>query len=236
MAKKNIGSKIVNIIFTIIIILILYKTYGFYKNHDYNEFLKAEYNLGLTKFTKDSEVKYSKEDSYKVESNEFNDAIFYKTINVKPNTPYKLSCMVKTQDIQTENSKTNGGAQISIIDSVECSKSIQGTNDWQKIEFMFDSKNREQIEIGFRLGGNQTNAKGIAWFSEFELEEGIKEDSTTWNIACFILKNIDVELQETNEEIEISMKYSDIESIKTNMRKISRCLFKIVRQKNASRL
>ena len=48
-------------------------------------------------------------------------------------------------------------------------------------------------------------------------------------ITEFILKNIDVELQKTNEEIEISMKYSDIESIKTNMRKISRCLFKIVR-------
>ena len=76
--------------------------------------------------------------------------------------------------------KNNGGAQISIVDSVESSKSIVGTNDWQELEFLFDSKNRDTLEIGFRLGGNGTNSKGIAWFSDFKLEEGIKNKSNNY--------------------------------------------------------
>lgn len=213
--KKNIGSKITNIIFAIIVLVILYKLFGVYKTYSYNDFTKAEYNLGVTKFTRDNDISYTYGYSYKLESKDFNDAIFYKTINVKPNTPYKLTCMVKTENVETENGKSNSGAQISILDTTECSKSIAGTNDWQKLEFIFDSKNRETIEIGFRLGGNNNSAKGTAWFSDFKLEEGIKDNSNNWNIACFIMKNLDVNIN--NQNYRISMSLSDIEKMKTNM-------------------
>ncbi len=213
--KRNIGSKIVNIIFIIIAIVILSKLYGIYKIYNYNGFTKAEYSLGKTKFTRDNETTYSYEYSYKIESTDFNDAMFYKKIKVKPNTPYKLTCMVKTENIENENGKSGSGAQISILDTTECSKSITGTNDWQKLEFIFDSKNREELEIGFRLGGNNSNSKGKAWFSDFKLEEGVKDNSSNWNVACFIIKNLDINLN--NQNLELTMNSSDISTIKSNM-------------------
>ena len=217
MTEKNKGSKIVNLIFTIIVFVIIFKLYGVYKSYNFNEFIKAETNIGITKFTRDDETKYSNSPSYKLSSSEFNDAIFYKTISVKPNTPYKLSCMVKTENVENENDKKTSGAQISIANTTESSKSVIGTNDWQKIEFIFDSKNREQIEIGFRLGGNNANSKGIAWFSDFKLEEGVKDNSNNWNIACFIIENVDVIIN--NENVKLRMSRTDIDNMKENMQR-----------------
>lgn len=213
--KKSISSKIINIIFIIVVLFIFYKLYGIFKTYYYSDFTKAEYNLGVTKFTRDNKITYSYDYSYKIESKNFNDAIFYKTIDVKPNTPYKLTCMVKTENVETENGKSNSGAQISIADTNESSESIIGTNDWQKLEFIFDSKNREKVEIGFRLGGINNNAKGTAWFSDFKLEEGIKDNTNHWNMACFIVKNLDVNID--NKNVKLSMSLSDIEKMKNNM-------------------
>ena len=126
--------------------------------------------------------------------------------------------MVKTKDVENSSKKNNGGAHISVVDSVEASKCISGTNDWQKLEFIFDSKNRDTIKIGFRLGGNDTNSKGTAWFSEFKLEEGIESNSNNWNVACFVMKNIDTELK-NGQKLKLSMELKDVESIKTNMQR-----------------
>ena len=182
---KKTSSRIINIVYIIIVLIILYILFGFYKTHSFGEFTKAENAIGITKFIRDKDTTYTYNYSYRMESTDFNDAMFYKTINIKPNTPYKLTCMVKTENVISENGKSDSGAQMSILDTTECSESINGTNDWQKLEFIFDSKNRETIEIGFRLGGNSSKVKGTAWFSDFKLEEGIKDNSSNWNVACF---------------------------------------------------
>ena len=215
MSKKSVGVKIFNTIFWIILIIIIIKLYGVYKTYSYNEFIKAESEIGITNFTRDNETTYTYDYSYKLESTNYNDAIFYKKVKVKPNTPYKVTCMVKTKDIETENKKNNGGAQISIADTIECSESVIGTSDWRKLEFIFDSKNREEIDIGFRLGGNETNVKGTAWFSDFKLEEGTKDKTSNWNIACFIMQSIDVNIE--NQNLKLKMSMNDIESMKENI-------------------
>lgn len=212
---KNIGSKIINVIFTIIVLFVLYKMFGIYKMYSFGEFTKAEGNIRTTKFTRDHTITCGYDYSYKLESQEFNDAIFYKTVKVKPNTPYKLTCMVKTENVQSQNGKCDSGAQIAVLDTTESSRSIQGTKDWQELEFIFDSKNRETIEIGFRLGGNSSKVKGTAWFSDFKLEEGTKDNSSNWNVACFIIKNVDVSIN--NQNMKISMSLNDVEKMKANM-------------------
>ena len=223
--KKHIGSKITSLIFTVIALFILFKIYGIYKTYNFGEFIKAEQKLGITKFTRDNAIKYNYDYSYKLESPDFNDAIFYKSINVKPNTPYKLTCMVKTKNVESENGKEGSGAQISIVNTTESSRCIAGTTDWQKLEFIFDSKNRETIEIGFRLGGNNSNSKGTAWFSDFKLEEGIKDNSTNWNMACFIIKNVDVNIG--NENLKLSMSLNDVENIKLNMERFKKAAYEL---------
>ena len=213
--KKSIFSKLGTIIFFIIIILIIVKLYSVYRAYYFNGFTKVITNAEYTKFTRDSNVKYSDSDSYKIESTDFNDAMFYKEISVKPNTAYKLTCMVKTENVVPQQEPSPSGAQICILDTTECSPSVTGTTDWQKLEFMFNSKNRDTIKIGFRLGGNREDVKGIAWFSDFKLEEGTVSNDTNWNFACLMFKNVDVTIG--GEQIELTMDDSDIATMKSNM-------------------
>ena len=200
-----------NIITWIILIVILAFTFKIYKKNNFNDFVRSETNLHTSQFTRDKDVKYSKNDSYKVVSNQANDAAFYKNVKVKKNMPYKVTCMVKTENVEPEEEISGIGAQISIIGTTEKSVAITGTQDWQKIEFIFNSKNRETVDIGFRLGGYLGKCTGIAWFSDFSFEEGTKDDNNKWKFACFIFENTDVQMNGT--EVKLSMTGSDIYDI-----------------------
>ena len=215
MGRKSTASKIISIITMLIMLVVVFKLYGMYKKYNYTGFTKAENKQGLAKFSRDDKVKYKNTNSYKIECLDFNDAIFYKKIAVEPNTPYKLSCMIKTEGVESSDNKNGAGAQISILDTTECSRTITGTNDWQKVDFIFDSKNRKELEIGFRLGGTNANSKGTAWFSDFKLEKGTKDNTNNWNVACFLIENVDVNIDDEN--IKLSMSTSDIDAMKENM-------------------
>ncbi len=217
--KSSIVSKIGTLIFTIFIVTILFVAYKVYRANYFNEFYKAEYNLNVTKFSRDGEVKYSNNYSYKMQSNDYNDAMFYKTVSVEKNTSYKVSCMVKTENVVPQKDISSSGAQICLSETVYSSRSITGTNDWQKLEFIFNSRNNDTVDIGFRLGGNGENCKGTAWFSDFKLEKGIYTEDSNWNMVCFIFKNIDVIIEQNGEKkaLKFSMSNEDIESMKDNM-------------------
>ena len=173
--KKN---RIFDIIIYIILIACLYFAYDFYQQNNFNDFIKSEAKLNISEFKRDKEIKYNKTASYKIKSETFNDAMFYKTIKVQKNKPYKVTCMVKTENVEVEENKIGSGAQIVVEGTTEKSTSITGTNDWTKLEFIFNSKNREEVNIGFRLGGYIAKAKGEVWFSNFTIEEGQEETNS----------------------------------------------------------
>lgn len=150
---QKTSSKIKNIISFLIIIAVLIGGYKIYKKLNFNEFVKAEYNLGTSKFERDDQVKCLDTDSYKIENISYNDAMFYKTVNVIPNTPYKVTCRIKTENVESKEENSDSGAHICIADTVEKSDNVIGTKDWTEVEFYFNSKNREKVDIGFRLGG-----------------------------------------------------------------------------------
>lgn len=202
--KKSLFGRITYIITVIILCIALYFSYQYYQSNNFNDFVRSELNLYTSKFKRDDKVKYSDSKSYKIESQEYNDAMFYEKVKVKKNTPYKVTCMVKTENVEAQNGNSGVGAQISIEGSTERSSAIQGTSDWQEIELIFNSKNREEINIGFRLGGNLGEAKGTAWFSEFKIEEGIPENNNNWNFACFIFKTTDVTIDNNNIQLQVS--------------------------------
>ena len=199
----------------VILIAALYFAYNFYDSNNYNYFSKGEANLYATQFTRDNNVKYSKERSYKITSEEFNDAMFYQSIKVEKNTPYKVSCMVKTNDVQSENNVSGAGAQISIEGTTERSMAVAGTQDWQKIEFIFNSKNREEVNLGFRLGGYLDKCRGEAWFTDFKIEQGnVEQSNTNWNFACFIFDTVNATLSD-GKQVNYTLNsenLSDIES------------------------
>lgn len=217
MRKNERGSSIVkSIIVTIISIVIFYFLYHFLMQYYFGEYIKAVHINGVTEFKRDKEVRYSEIDSFKIISNNYNDAMLCKEFTVTPNTPYKVTCMVKTENVINENDVYGTGAQVCIADTTEMSESITGTTDeWKKIELRFHSKNRDKVVIGFRLGGYADNCKGTAWFSDFKLQRGALIEDTNWNFACFIFKNIDVNINGTN--IKVSMNNKDTTVIKENM-------------------
>ena len=219
--KPHIGTK--NIITSIILIIIIIIGGVVYSKYNYHDYIKSVREKGKTSFSRDENTKYSKTKSYKIVNKEYNDAMFYKTIQVKPNTPYRITCKVKTENVNSETGKYYAGAQIAIKDTTECSKSVTGTSDWTELTFMFNSKNRETIEVGFRLGGYDEKVVGTAWFSDFTIEEGILDTNNEWNMACFIIKNIDVTVNIDNRptQVKLSMTNNDIKSVKSNMKRMA---------------
>lgn len=210
---------IIYIIVIIILILIARYIYCKYNFYDYEKGVREG---NKTSFTRDSSVVYSDMDSYKIENKEYNDAMFYKNIQVLPNTAYKVSCMVKTDKVTNLENKYTGGAQISINNTTECSKAITGTSDWTEITLMFNSNSRTNVEIGFRLGGYNEYSKGTAWFSDFKIEEGTIDTDENWHMACFIIENIDANIEENGitKNVNLEMSYDDISTIKNNMKRL----------------
>ena len=220
MKAKKIRTVIGNIIVFVILIIALYLAYQFYQSNNFNGFVRSEANLNTSEFKRDKEIKYSDNNSYKIISNEFNDAMFSKEVQVQKNTPYKVTCMVKTKGVEAEKNESSIGAQISISDTVERSVAISGDTDWQELEFVFNSKNRDTVDIAFRLGGTAGNAKGEVWFSDFKIEEGKSDENSDWKFACFIFDNTNVNID--NKQINIQVTSNDITDIKNTITRFER--------------
>lgn len=213
--ENSLLSKIAYIILVCLLLCLLYYSYQYYQSNNFNDFVRSEANLYTATFKRDDKIKYGDKKSYSIESIEFNDAMFYEKIKVEKNTPYKVTCMVKTENVEARNEISGVGAQISIEASTERSISVTGTTDWQQIELLFNSKDREEINIGFRLGGNLGEARGKAWFSNFTLEEGINDNNSDWKFACFIFKNTNVNIN--NKQINLEVTNNDIRDIKSTI-------------------
>jgi len=206
MELKQKKHKISYLVSLAILFILLYFAYQFYQKNNFNDFVRSETNVYRSHFSRDKEVKYKQKRSYKIQSNQYNDAMFYKKIKLEKNTPYKVTCMVKTNEIQAEAENSGIGAQIAIEGTTERSIAIAGTQDWQKIELIFNSKDREEVNVGFRLGGYLGEATGEAWFSDFTIEEGLAEQDNNWKFACFIFKTTDVTINQNEVKLEVTPK------------------------------
>ncbi len=205
--KSHIVKHIISIIFIIIVLSVFYH---FYQKYNYNDFVKAQYTLGLTNFERDSQVKCGEANSYKIENTDYNDAMFYETVQVTPNTAYRVSCKIKTENVQSQHENTDSGAHISISDTLEKSDNVVGTTDWTQVTFYFNSKNRTEVNVGFRLGGYEDSCIGTAWFSDFTIESGIADESNTWNFLCVLFDNVDVTFEEGSTPKNIKLQLTQI--------------------------
>ena len=214
---KSFLRVIRDLIFIAIIAVALYFIYDIYESNNFNGFTKSVGQHDITEFKKDNDVKYSSQRSYKIYSPDFNDAMISKELSLEKNKSYRVTCMVKTQDVESENNKSGSGAHISIDGATTRSMAITGTNDWQKIELLFNSKNQDHITVGFRLGGYIDNCKGTAWFSDFKLEKGNSDTSNEWKFACFIYNSTDVTIN--NKNIKLTVTDSDMSDIRNTIKR-----------------
>lgn len=214
MEKQKRKDIISNVFLIIIIVIAIF----IYRKYDYNFYTKGISEKGRTQFSRDSEVKYSKDRSYKIQNKLPNDAMFYREISVRPNTPYRVTCMVKTNNVIGSEGDPTAGAQICLNGTEEHSSVIQGNTDWTKVEFMFNSKCNSKIEIAFRLGGLLNTAEGTAWFSDFTIEEGAEDEGTTWNFGVFLIDNTNVEIDGNLQEY--TMTTSDKSTVSVDMQRL----------------
>lgn len=98
--KKSFIGSIIYLIILICLIWASCKLYNRYQANNFSDFIRTEYKPYTSEFVRDNEVKYGNKSSYKISSKQENDAMFYKEIKVTPNTPYKVTCMVKTEDVK----------------------------------------------------------------------------------------------------------------------------------------
>lgn len=216
MRNKNGRISVGGIFATIFLTIILIVCFKIYRINFFNDFEKATVEmLDTTNFSRDPEVKYSDYYSYRIENAEFNDATIYKEIDVEPNTPYRISCMAKTKNVVCQNPEVDGGVVIGILETTEYSDPITGTNDWQKVEYMFNSRNREKVKISFRLGGNQNACTGTVWFSDFKVEKGTKNTDTEWKVGCYIIKELDVNIDGNQYNFKTNLQ--DEDNVRLNM-------------------
>lgn len=212
-------KKVISRIFSLIILISLITALVYiYNKYYFNDFIKANENKGETSYYRDSSQKYNGQKSYCIENKDYNDALFFKEISVKKDTPYRITCMVKTENVESDKPETSG-ACISIMGTADQTIPIQGTTDWQKVTLLVDSKEQDKLDISFRLGGYDGYSKGKAWFSDIHVEEGIKDETSDWNVVCFLIDNIDVNIEGKHHTYSLTQEDKDL--LKDNLKRFA---------------
>jgi hypothetical protein len=124
-------------------------------------------------FTWDSTQSHSGARSIKIASSIANDARWTQRITVKPNTEYRLSGWIKTENVTHTLETYDAGANLSLFDpySFIYSVGLFGTNNWKNVSMTFNTGSNTEISIACRLGMWIGSSSGVAWFDDLSLEE-----------------------------------------------------------------
>lgn len=205
-------KKIIDILIILAVVII---AFNMIQTKNFNGLNLGQTESSTSYFSRDKSQTYNGEDSYKIEAVNYSDAMYFKTIETNKNSVYKVSCMVKTENVQCESGDF-GGFNICFKDKINKSPSISGTNDWTKVNFYFNSYNNTSVDIGFRLGENFGDCKGTVWIADLKIEQGAYRKSNRWNFAVFIINNSDIKIgsQRIHETISTSQKNSIVNCVK----------------------
>jgi len=92
------------------------------------------------------------------------------SVGVKPNSQYKLTGWIKTENVQSTGERQAKGALLNLhnIQPLQ-TKAVTGTKDWTKVELVFNSGARSLVEINCLFGGWGLST-GKAWYDDLQLE------------------------------------------------------------------
>ncbi len=130
--------------------------------------LTDRHNVKLDKevfFTAPQSLKLSSDDNYILAE----ERVY---AQLKPNTQYRLSCMVKLQDVVA--TKAGGGFRLNITDSTNAMyprNPMTGNCDWTYLSFIHKTPMELKEAKSFFLRIWLMNAKGTAWVDNVSLEE-----------------------------------------------------------------
>ena len=108
-----------------------------------------------------------------IRNEELNDARFYQTLNVSPNTLYRISGYIRSDSPEGvgEDGKVSKGANLSVEGLYVFSDSVYDTNgEWQEVRLYGKTgEKQDRLTLYVRLGGYSGEALGEAWFDDISV-------------------------------------------------------------------
>lgn len=144
-----------------------------------------------------------------------NDLRLIKKYRTSPDTIYFITADIKTENVVNHESKhAPMGASISSGEN-NCSRSILGTSDWQRVGVLGRSDENGILTVSFNLGYYSNTCSGKAWFDSvrFTPADSITKGENRWRFLAVILTNtgLDTIDKDTGERISLSHKMSNSE-------------------------
>lgn len=104
-------------------------------------------------------------------STDDDDAAVYRSIEVEPNSTYRLSCYIKTSGI-TGSTGEGAGANVALRGIIARSQGVYDDSDWRLVELVGVTDNSQtQLVVSCRIGGYSAVSHGEAWFDDFKVEK-----------------------------------------------------------------
>ncbi len=184
--KKNIGRKVLAIFIFLIVLaslsgcgskeIVLVNPgfeNGMTESGGISEWQRADYNGKLqadNPFTRFSVVDEGYEGkALCIENFQNNDARVYQHIDAPVNSKYKITAMVKTENV----AESGAGASISIKDFImgDRNQAVYGTQDWTMLTLYVDVTNKPGgFDLCMSLGGYSSLSSGKAYFDNVTVE------------------------------------------------------------------
>lgn len=102
-----------------------------------------------------------------IDSQKPNDAAWIQSVGVSPQTWYRVSAWVRSEDVGDQHL----GAYLSVMDTFFNSPELRGTQPWQSVSLWVKTKPLEtSLRIGLRLGGYSSLNTGRASFALVSVE------------------------------------------------------------------
>ena len=98
-----------------------------------------------------------------------NDARWTPLVSVQPNTVYRLSGWVKTENVGHTEESVDAGANLCLFGDFVYGKGLFATNDWRLLSLTFNSGVADQVVVCARLGFFSGTTTGTAWFDDLRL-------------------------------------------------------------------
>lgn len=115
-----------------------------------------------------------------IESHEGADASWSQSVAVEPDTRYRLTVWIKTENLVAN---TGFGAQVNFHELGMEGKTVplHGTNDWTRLETTFESGSHRSLLVNLLFGGFGRST-GKAWFDDVTLVR-VDDPLPTWSDA-----------------------------------------------------
>jgi hypothetical protein len=131
---------------------------------------KGGWTIPYSNYTLDSTIAHWGIKSIKISSNTANDAYWSQVVQVQPNSQYRLSGWIKTENVSNTNEINNHGAHLSTLGLWTNSTGFWGTNNWSYVSYLINTGSYNEITVVGRIGTYSGTATGTAWFDDMKLE------------------------------------------------------------------